>query len=489
MKKLVCLLLVCVLVLGMLPSAFAAEAKTFLWDTMIPSGGAQIPDDVRIGRSTLTARARQLEESESNDDFDKADRIKHDDVIVGNMDGDDVDIFVFTVSRLSDVAIAGVAERDSLAFATGRLEDEYGWFSEDLGYNRETGLYEDLIYVALPAGTYYIVAQDEYYETADYMYGLALYIEDHVHEWDGGKVTTAATCSKKGVKTYTCEGCGETKTESIPATGKHTWNSGKVTTAATCSKKGVKTYTCTGCGTTKTESIAATGKHNNTKTGTVAPTCTQEGYSVLTCSDCGHTTHTSVTSALGHAFDGNTCSRCGVAYGEHFVDVPSTKYYFETVKWASLNNITSGTDAIHFSPENPCSRAQVVTFLWRANGSPAPTITKHPFTDVTAGSYYYDAMLWAVEKGITNGISATEFGPTATCTRAQVVTFLWRASGSPAPGTTKHPFTDVAAGSYYYNAMLWAVEKGITTGATETTFAPSKVCNRAQVVTFLFRAK
>ena len=172
-----------------------------------------------------------------------------------------------------------------------------------------------------------------------------------------------------------------------------------------------------------------------------------------------------------------------------FVDIKTSEYWFYPILWAYENNpqITNGTDTTHFSPRKDCTRAQVVTFLWRANGCPKPKSTSCPFTDVKSGSYYYEAMLWAVEKGITTGTSATTFGPDKACTRAQVVTFLWRAKGSPAPNSTSCPFTDVKPDSVYYKAILWAVEQGVTTGTSDTTFGPSKVCNRGQVVTFLYR--
>ena len=169
-----------------------------------------------------------------------------------------------------------------------------------------------------------------------------------------------------------------------------------------------------------------------------------------------------------------------------FTDVPKGSYYEEAVNWAVAQGITAGTTATTFSPNNPCTRAQAVTFLWRAAGSPAPQSHAMPFTDVAEGSYYHDAVLWAVENGITKGTSDTAFSPNATCTRAQIVTFLWRSQKSPASGSV-NPFTDVAADAYYANAVLWAAENGVTSGTTGTTFSPNDNCTRAQIVTFLFR--
>ena len=170
-----------------------------------------------------------------------------------------------------------------------------------------------------------------------------------------------------------------------------------------------------------------------------------------------------------------------------FVDVPSGSYYKEAVNWAVENGITKGTDTTHFSPNGICTRAQAVTFLWRAAGSPAAKSGAMPFTDVKAGSYYETAVLWAVENGITKGTTATTFSPEQNCSRAQIVTFLWRSEKSPAAGTV-NPFTDVKASAYYADAVLWAVKEDVTKGTTATTFSPNDNCTRAQIVTFLYRA-
>ena len=170
-----------------------------------------------------------------------------------------------------------------------------------------------------------------------------------------------------------------------------------------------------------------------------------------------------------------------------FVDVPAGSYYEDAVDWAVENGITQGTDDTHFSPDGICTRAQAVTFLWRAAGSPKPETRTMPFTDVNAGSYYYDAVLWAVENGITEGTSDTTFSPNATCTRAQIVAFLWRSEKSPAAGTA-NPFADVKSTVYYADAVAWAVANGVTNGTTSSTFSPDNGCTRAQIVTFLYRA-
>ena len=170
-----------------------------------------------------------------------------------------------------------------------------------------------------------------------------------------------------------------------------------------------------------------------------------------------------------------------------FTDVPAGSYYEDAVIWAVDKGITTGTSATTFNPNGICTRAQAVTFLWRAAGSPAAKSAVMPFTDVKAGSYYYDAVLWAVEQGITKGTSDTMFSPDATCTRAQIVTFLWRSQKSPAAGTA-NPFTDVKASAYYADAVLWAVKEDFTKGTTNTTFSPDATCTRAQIVTFLYRS-
>ena len=170
-----------------------------------------------------------------------------------------------------------------------------------------------------------------------------------------------------------------------------------------------------------------------------------------------------------------------------FIDVPAGSYYEDAVIWAVDKGITTGTSATTFNPNGICTRAQAVTFLWRAAGSPAPKTKVMPFADVKAGSYYYDAVLWAVEQGITKGTSDTMFSPDATCTRAQIVTFLWRANGSPAVSGNS-AFTDVAADAYYAAAVTWAEKNGVTGGIGGGLFGSNNNCTRAQIVTFIYRS-
>ena len=171
-----------------------------------------------------------------------------------------------------------------------------------------------------------------------------------------------------------------------------------------------------------------------------------------------------------------------------FLDVNETHFFHDSVLWAVENGITAGLSADTFGPLAACNRAQVVTFLWRAAGCPEPTVTENPFTDVAKGSFYEKAVLWAVENGITAGLTADTFGPNVVCNRAQVVAFLYRANGSPAPKTTGNPFVDVKEKDFYYAPVLWALENGVTAGSDAPHFNPLGQCQRAQVVTFLYRA-
>ena len=188
---------------------------------------------------------------------------------------------------------------------------------------------------------------------------------------------------------------------------------------------------------------------------------------------------------------GVTVSASFVRSGEQtelpFTDVDSGAYYYDAVRWAVEQGIASGVTGTAFAPGRGCTRAQLVTFLWRANGSPEPSVKENPFIDVKPDSYYYKAVLWAVEQGITSGVTETAFAPDRVCTRAQATVLLWRAEGSPAASGT-HDFRDVAEGAYYADAVAWAVESGVTQGTTSTTFEPGTTCTRAQIMTFLHRA-
>ncbi len=200
-----------------------------------------------------------------------------------------------------------------------------------------------------------------------------------------------------------------------------------------------------------------------------------------------------------HESDGTktrTCSICkktetfiaeGTMWQNPFIDINQTDFFYVPVLWAVEKGITSGTSETTFSPHAPCTRGQIAAFLWRAAGSPAPRASRNPFNDVKKGDYYYDAVLWAVEKGITSGTSETTFSPHAPCTRGQIAAFLWRAAGSPAPKESRNPFNDVKKGDYYYDAVLWAVENNITAGTDKNAFSPNAPCTRGQIATFLYR--
>ena len=171
-----------------------------------------------------------------------------------------------------------------------------------------------------------------------------------------------------------------------------------------------------------------------------------------------------------------------------FNDVKPGDYFYDAVNWAVEKGITTGTSATTFSPNASCTRAQIVTFLWRASGSPEPKTASNPFTDVAANAYYCKAVLWAVENGITTGTSATTFSPDAPCTRAQGVTFLWRANGSKAASAAAS-FTDVASDAYYAPAVAWAAEQNVTGGVGNGLFSPDTTCTRAQNVSMLYRLR
>mgnify|MGYP001090855165 CR=1 FL=1 len=171
-----------------------------------------------------------------------------------------------------------------------------------------------------------------------------------------------------------------------------------------------------------------------------------------------------------------------------FTDVHAEDYYYDAVLWAAQEGVTGGTSDTLFAPNAGCTRAQAVTFLWRAAGSPEPKSADLPFTDVPADAYYAKAVAWAVENNVAKGVSETAFAPNAGCTRAQIVTFLWRAQKSPT-ADGENPFTDVPAAAYYYNAVLWAVENDVAKGVSETAFAPNDNCTRAQIVTMIYRCR
>ena len=330
------------------------------------------------------------------------------------------------------------------------------------------------------------------------------------HQWDEGVVTIEPTETESGLMTFTCTVCGETKTKILPDLN-HVHSYEAVVTPPTCTEPGFTTYFCPGCEDSYVDSEVAPLGHSETIDPAVEPSCTGTGLTAGShCAVCGvilipqesipATGHhpgpwTVVVEPTGTA-DGTEERRCPCGKTEHrsipklenpFTDVKRSDYFFEPVLWASSKGITSGITPTRFGPAQSCTRGQVVTFLWRAAGQPEPASANNPFNDVKASAFYYKAVLWAVEEGITAGTSAASFSPNSPCTRAQVVTFLWRSAGQPEPESGKNTFSDVKSTGFYYNAVLWAVEKGITTGTGAGKFSPSQTCTRGQVVTFLYR--
>ena len=220
------------------------------------------------------------------------------------------------------------------------------------------------------------------------------------------------------------------------------------------------------------------------------PTCSERGCTTYTCSGCGESFVDSYVAMLGHHFEDGVCTRCGRE--NPFNDIKAEdahKPFTDAILWAAEEKISTGYSDGSFRPDASCTRAQVVTFLWRAAGSPEPESRTNPFSDVSGEGDlkpYYKAILWAVEQGITSGVTKTEFAPNSPCSRAQFVTFLWRYMDKPA-NSGINPFSDVTANNYY-QAILWAYESAVTTGYADGTFRPNSVCSRAQVVTFIYRA-
>ncbi len=308
------------------------------------------------------------------------------------------------------------------------------------------------------------------------------------------ETVTAPTCTDQGFTTHTCSRCEDLFVDTYVDVLGHDYGDWTETAAPTCTAKGAEERVCARCGEKETRETDALG-HSYVETVT-APTCTEQGFTTHTCSRCGDAYVDTYVDALGHDFgaDGNAekCARCGEKNPDYkppvtFKDVPAGAFYADAVAWAVANGVTAGTSPTTFSPDAGCTRGQVVTFLWRAAGSPEPAGTKNPFKDVKGDDYFYKAVIWAVEKNVTSGTSATTFSPNDVCTRGQIATFLWRSNGEPVPKDSMNPFSDVKTGDYFYKAVLWAVGQGITLGTDAKHFSPYSTCTRGQVVTFLYR--
>ena len=285
-------------------------------------------------------------------------------------------------------------------------------------------------------------------------------------------VVTEPTCTEQGYTTHTCR-CGDSYVDAYVDALGHDWDDGVVTREPTEETEGERLFSCQRCDATYTEPIdKLPGDHTHAYGDWEVykePSSKSDGEVRRYC-ECGEY-ETDVIPALSNPFR----------------DVGSSDFFFEPVLWAAWKGITSGTSATTFAPNLQCTRGQVVTFLWRAVGEPEPESQVNPFRDVKESDFYYKAVLWAVENGITAGMGPGTFKPGNPCTRDQVATFLWRTMGEPEPESQVNPFRDVKESDYYYKAVLWAVENDITAGMGPGTFKPGNPCTRGQVVTFLYR--
>ena len=314
---------------------------------------------------------------------------------------------------------------------------------------------------------------------------------DTQHKHDFIPTVTKPTCLTEGFTTYTCS-CGECYTKDYVSAVGHKTQLQNAKTAGCLTGGYTGDEVCTFCGKVfKQGSVIFALGHDPQPARVKAPTCNESGYTGdLICMRCGDMTQIGNTvAATGHKFFGGVCSVCGAKGAEavpEFDDVKPGAFYFDAVQWAVKNGITNGTGKSTFSPNDVCSRYQIVMFLWRAAGQPEAKAAVS-FADVKPSDIFYEAVQWAVERGITNGTSSTSFSPFAPCTRGQIVTFLHRSAGSPTISGACD-FSDVSAGSFCRDAVIWASSEGITKGTSAGRFSPNEGCTRAQVVTFLHRA-
>ena len=321
------------------------------------------------------------------------------------------------------------------------------------------------------------------------------YVKTENHNWQW-KVDMAATPNTDGRQHEECPDCHARRSENtvIPATGGGSSSGGGSSGGG--GGAGVTTYAIT-VQNSKNGAVTASHKSAAKDTAVTLTVTPDKGYvlDTLTVLDSKDKAvkltekngKYTFTMPAGKVTVESRFKAAAPASENPFTDVPSGAYYEDSVIWAVKEDITSGTSATTFNPDGSCTRAQAVTFLWRAAGSPEPKSAAMPLTDVPAGSYFEKAVLWAVENGITKGTSDTTFGPDASCTRAQIVTFLWRAGGSPAVSGNS-AFSDVASDAYYAAAVAWAEKNGVTGGIGGGLFGSDNTCTRAQIVTFLHRA-
>lgn len=331
----------------------------------------------------------------------------------------------------------------------------------------------------------------------------------HEHEYVT-EVQTYPTWDSTGTYIKTCKGCGDIKTGTMPALNDEDYTITE-NVPPTCKEHGYVVFYWKQAGfenITLSQSFAPL--YHDYEDIITNPTCMNDGYITCTCKRCGDSYTSAILPATGHSFgawtvtqaptnttegvESRTCTACGQketrqipALGNPFTDVCTDDYYYTPVLWAVNKGVTAGISADRFGPGNICTRGQIVTFLWSAAGKPEPKSTNNPFADVDPADYYYKAVLWAVENGITSGVSADRFAPGQTCTRGQTVTFLWASKGKPtvSSGTS---FNDVVSTDYYYNAVQWAVANEVTAGVGSGRFGPNQDCTRGQIVTFLYKA-
>ena len=424
------------------------------------------------------------EEDEPNSSFTDAQPIKLRQTYSGLVQLNwDVDLFRLTLDEPKKIRLSAFVYDDPVNPVEIALFDAEGKIltkAVHIGTDVDGYIQEYLIFpMDLEPGDYYVgicvtgklggqqtVQQDYYFEVNDGEYPCGGY-----HRAFFGHVTTPATCVSEGEKLMTCP-CGATEIKVLPADpDAHTWST-TVITPATCTTDGAAHNVCTGCG--AEEDIVLEAAHTGVyRVVGQEPTADAYGWYTTYCADCGELVREDAPIS---------------PLSQSFIDVEAGSFYETAVAWSVYKEITNGIDPFRFGPDASANRAQVVTFLWRAAGCPEPAVTENPFVDVEPGSFYEKAVLWAAEKGITTGTDESHFSPNMACNRATVVTFLYRAFEEPAVEGAENPFTDVPADSWYTAPVLWAVEMGITNGLSADSFGPNTACNRAQIVTFLYRA-